>query len=300
MSSLPRHIVLLFVDGLGIGEADARCNPCCQAGFYFNHHLGEVFPKALADQGVVFGLDANLGMAGLPQSATGQTALLTGVNAAAAIGRHLNGFPNQALREIIAQHAILKTVHDRGYRAAFLNTFRPPFFDYNPFDILRHLSVTTVSNLYAGLPFFNLDDLRNARSIYQDLTGESLVANGFDVPVFTPQQAGMIVAQRSRDFSFSLFEYFQTDRAGHSMDLVRAQGELHKLSAFLHTILAHTDLSDTLVLLTSDHGNIENICVKGHTRNPAMTLVFGCGHAELARQLTSILHVTPAILDLLP
>jgi 2,3-bisphosphoglycerate-independent phosphoglycerate mutase len=300
MSPAPRHILLLFVDGLGIGDADEGCNPCCHSHENFRHYAGETFPKALANGGTVLGLDANLDMPGLPQSATGQTALLTGVNAAAAIGRHLNGFPNQALRDIIAQHSILKTVHERGYRAAFLNTFRPPFFDYNPFVILRHLSVTTVSNLYAGLPFFNLDDLRSERAIYQDLTGEALIANGFDVPVFTPEQAGSIVARRCRDFHFSLFEYFQTDRAGHSLHMERALGELRKLELFLTAVLEHTDLSDTLILLTSDHGNIENICVKGHTRNPAMTLVFGCGHADYAQRLTSILDVTPLFLELLP
>ncbi|HPI73882.1 MAG TPA: hypothetical protein PK843_14815 [bacterium] len=297
----PHHILLLFVDGLGIGEADETCNPCCQPGLkYFNHFLTQTFPRPLKGGGFALGLDAGLGLPGLPQSATGQTALLTGVNSAQAIGRHLNGFPNQALREILARSSILSTIVKRGYDAAFLNTFRPPFFDYAPQDILRFLSATTVSNLYAELPFFDLDDLAAERSVYQDLTGEALVADGFNVPVFSVEKAGEIVGRRSRDFHFTLFEYFQTDRAGHSRDLARASQELLKLELFLETVLAHVDLSDTLVLLTSDHGNIENVCVKGHTVNPAMTLLFGCCARETAAQLFSILDVTPAILHWLP
>jgi len=301
MSCAPRHTVLLFVDGWGIGLPDPRCNPCLQPSLkYLNHFLPDPFPRPCPADGTAFGLDANLGVAGLPQSATGQTSLLTGVNAAEALGRHLNGFPNQALRDIIARASILKTIKERGYRAAFLNAYRPPFFDYNPNDILRHLSVTTVSNLYAGLPFFNLDDLRNELCIYQDMTGEALLSHGFATPVFTPEKAGRIIGRRSRDFEFSLFEYFQTDRAGHRMNLAAAQQELIKLDRFLDAVLQNVDLTDTLVLLTSDHGNIENICVKSHTRNPVMTLAFGCASRELAHSLKSILEVTPAILAWLP
>jgi len=297
----PSHILLLFVDGLGIGEENERCNPCCEpATKYFRHFLHQAFPKPIAANGLALALDACLDWPGLPQSATGQTALLTGVNASQSLGKHLNGFPNQALREIIEQYSLLKTLQQRGYQAAFLNTFRPPFFDYNPYDILRYLSVTSVSTLYAGLSFFNLDDLRQQRSIYHDLTNESLIASGFKVPRFTPEQAGAIIAQRSRDYDFSFFEYFQTDLAGHSQNLPSAQQELNKLDGFVDAVLYHSNLDDTLVLLTSDHGNIENVCVKGHTRNPAMTLLFGCGANETATALSSILDVVPAILRWLP
>jgi hypothetical protein len=296
----PEHILLFFVDGLGIGDREVDCNPCCQSDLrFFNHVLGDAFPKSLPYHGVAWQLDACLDMAGLPQSATGQTALLTGQNAASALGRHLNGFPSPTLREIIARHSIFKTLTENGRRAAFLNAFRPPFFDYNPHDIIRFLSVTTVCNLYAGLPFFNLDDLRAGRSVYQDMTGEWLKANGFDVPLYTPEQAGAIIGRRSQDFHFSLFEYFQTDRAGHAQDMERARKELIKLDRFLDSVLQNVDLETTGVMVTSDHGNIENVCQKGHTRNPAMTLAFGRAVTPALFQAKSILDVTPYILDLL-
>lgn len=295
----PDHILLLFIDGLGLGLADPDINPCFSlTSPLFRHHRDEAFPKEIIFSGYALGLDANLGVEGLPQSATGQTALLTGVNAAAAIGRHLNGFPNEALRQIIAVHSILKICTQGGLRAAFLNTFRPPFFDLDPFQIIRHLSVTTVCNLYAGLRFFDLEDLKAERSVYQDLTGASLREMGFEVPLFTPEKAGEIVARASSRYAFCLFEYFQTDIAGHSRSRPRALQVLGDLAHFLNSLLHSVDLTTTLVVVCSDHGNIEDLRVKGHTRNPAMALLFGCGAAALLPKLRALTDVAPALLHL--
>jgi bisphosphoglycerate-independent phosphoglycerate mutase (AlkP superfamily) len=48
----------------------------------------------------------------------------------------------------------------------------------------------------------------------------------------------------------------------------------------------------------SDHGNIEDTRV-GHTRNPALGMVIGQGHALLSRRLASLTDVAPTLLDLL-
>jgi 2,3-bisphosphoglycerate-independent phosphoglycerate mutase len=292
-----QRILLIFVDGLGIGPNKPESNPCCHPSLRFFNQFREMdFPRPVDPDGLAMGIDANLGIAGLPQSATGQTALLTGINGAQVLGRHLNAFPNQKLRDIIAEHNILKRFTGNGYRAAFLNTFRPPFFDYDPFAIISHLSVTTISNLYAGLRFFDLDDLRARRSIYQDITGAALRDHGFDVPLFAPREAGGIIGAACRNYHFSLFEYFQTDRAGHSQNFDQALQVLLRLEDFLDGVLSSIDLATTLVLVASDHGNIEDLSVHGHTRNQAMTLLFGCGSGELASQLHSLTDVAPALL----
>jgi 2,3-bisphosphoglycerate-independent phosphoglycerate mutase len=294
-----RHILLIFIDGIGIGEADVGKNPFARKDFtYFSHFLGERYPKFTGESGIVTGLDANLGIAGLPQSATGQTALLAGINGAQALGRHLNGYPDARLREIIAEHSILKTLKAQGNKVAFLNTFRPPFFDYDPFDIIRHLSVTTLSNLYAGLPFFTINDLLAERSIYQDMTNEALIEKGFDVPLYSPEKAGEIVAKQSQNYFFCLYEYFQTDFAGHSQDMQRGLAQVEKLDRFLYSVLTHAHLDSTLIILTSDHGNLEDLSVKGHTRNPVLTLLFGQGSQAVYPYLKSILDVTPLVLRL--
>jgi len=295
-----KHILFIFVDGLGIGENNPAKNPCAQKGMqFFNNFLSESFPKQIPYNGIVMGIDATMGVAGLPQSATGQTALLTGVNTSALLGRHLNGYPNEKLRQLLAKKSVLKCFNQNGHSAAFINTFRPPFFDYNPFDIIRHLSATSVANLYAGLPFFNLDDLKAERSIYQEFTNRHLRDKGFDVPIFTPQKAGQILATQSSNYDFCLYEYFQTDIAGHTRDLNIALNEINKLEKFLDTVLANLNLTNTLVLLASDHGNIEDITVKGHTRNPAMTMIWGANNKKLAENLAQITDITPALLSLM-
>jgi hypothetical protein len=293
----PEHILFIFIDGLGIGHDFADSNPCRLAGLkFFNHFQAERYPKRVGS-GYAIGLDATLGVDGLPQSATGQTALLTGVNAAAFLGRHLSGFPNENLRGLIAEHSILKKFVQMGHKAAFLNTFRPPFFDYDPYDIIRHLSATTVTNLYAGLPFFGIADLLAERSVYQDLTNESLIKKAFRVPRYSPEKAGEIVGRQAQNYRFCLFEYFQTDRAGHSQDLSRARAELIKLEAFLDAVLANVDLFTTLVLVASDHGNIEDLSVKSHTRNPVLALLFGRGRENFLEDCRGITDFYPVLLS---
>ena len=65
---------------------------------------------------------------------------------------------------------------------------------------------------------------------------------------------------------------------------------------FLEAFLEQLDLRETLVILTSDHGNIEDLSVRTHTRNKAMTLLWGSGAQETADSMRSITDVTPAVL----
>lgn len=292
------RVLFIFVDGLGIGRYDTQCNPCSSPGLKHLHHFIDRCGSP-SHNGLVLGLDATLGIPGLPQSATGQTALFTGINAAELIGRHLNGFPNKTLRKVIAQDSLLGRLSRCGLKVAFINAFRPPFFDYDTLQIIRYLSVTSVANYYAGLKFYDLDDLRARRCIYQEFTNEHLRRVDFDVPRFSPTEAGNILARQAAQFDFCLYEYFQTDKAGHSLDLDRASAVLNNLEEFLDAVLCATDLATTLVIVTSDHGNIEDVCVKGHTTNPVMTLLWGSTSVDVASQLRSILDVAPALYALL-
>ena len=154
-------------------------------------------------------------------------------------------------------------------------------------------------NMFAGQKFFDLDDLWNERCVYQDMSGDDLRHRGFDAPVFTPAKAGEIIARQSLNYDLSLYEYFQTDFAGHSLDMSRALKEMFKIEEFLTSLLHNVDLTETMVLLTSDHGNIEDISFKGHTRNPAMTLAFGPGRETLLNKTKSIIDVSGVVEGLL-
>ncbi len=287
--------ILIFIDGLGWGGTDPAVNPCLDYGGCL---LRLPSDGAVPTGGTARPIDAVLGVPGVPQSATGQTTLLSGVNAQGVLGKHLTGFPNEALREILREHSVLKILTDRGYRACFLNAFRPLFWEITPEQQWR-LSATTVANLAAGLPFFTLDDVTAGRSVYQEITNGELRERGFDVPPRTPAEAGRILAAQARGYDFMLFEYFQTDKAGHSADLERCRGELRRLDEFLQAVLETlaADLQEqTLVVLTSDHGNLEDCSTRRHTTNPIPLLAWGRDAREFVAGISRLDQVTPAIL----
>jgi len=301
-TGLLNRTLLIFIDGLGWGAPSPLTNPQHAYG-------GEVFRLPAAASAAeapvpVFGdgwarpVDAVLGVPGTPQSATGQTTLLSGVNSQAAIGQHLTGFPNEALRNILLEHSVLRTLTRRGVPARFLNAFRPRFWELSRERQLT-LSATTVCNLAADLPFFTLDDVAAGRSIYQDFTNADLIARGFDLPPGTADEAGRVLARAARDGGgFTLYEYFLSDKAGHTGDAALIAGELVKLDAFVRAVLDElsAELRDgTQVLLTSDHGNLEDATTRRHTTNPVPLMVWGDDARETAASVTRLDQVTPAI-----
>lgn len=295
--------ILIFVDGLGWGLTDPAVNPQQTYG-------GEVFRFGPAAPGVAGpvpawgggwarAIDAVLGVPGVPQSATGQTTLLSGVNAQAAIGQHLTGFPNEALRDILREHSVLRQLARRGVPARFLNAFRPRFWQLSV-ERQWTLSATTVANLAAGLPFRTLDDVVAGRSLYQDFTNDDLIARGFAVPPLTAEQAGGVLARAAREEGgFTLYEYFLSDKAGHTGDAAVIAGELAKLDVFVRAALAELapELAGgrALVLLTSDHGNLEDVTTRRHTTNPVPLLAWGAGARDVAQAVLRLDQVTPAI-----
>jgi hypothetical protein len=230
----------------------------------------------------------------LPQSATGQTALLCGVNAPREVGAHVTGFPTPPLREILKRKSVFVQLRARGLDGIFINAFRPLFFKL-PTEMQWRLSATTVAQLAAGLPFFDLDDIVAGRAIYQEFTNRELIDKGFDVPEMTPEAAGRALARNAALRDFTLYEYFQTDRAGHGADRTRCEAELAKLERFLGTLLAEVD-DDVLVLLTSDHGNLEDLSTRSHTRNPVPLMARGPGAEAFVASCADIADVVPAML----
>jgi 2,3-bisphosphoglycerate-independent phosphoglycerate mutase len=298
---VPARIALFFIDGFGWGGDDPDVNPQHSYG-------GDLLrlptlrgdgPQPIARGGWAVPVDAVLGVEGVPQSATGQTTLLSGVSAQGVLGKHLTGFPNEALREVLREHSLLRQVTQAGLQARFLNVFRPRFWELSP-ERQWTLSATTVANLAADLPFFGHDDLHAQTAIYQDFTNEDLIARGFDVPAFTPAQAGRILGQAVRRRDFTLYEYFLSDKAGHTGEHAVAAAELVKLDAFLGAALdeLRDDLQrDTLLLICSDHGNLEDMSTRRHTTNPVPLMAWGRGAEGFVAPVRRLDQVTPAIVE---
>jgi hypothetical protein len=298
-----QRVLLVFVDGFGWGQADRARNPVLTYG-------GELLRVGGADGaarehargGHARSIDAVLGVPGLPQSATGQTTLFTGQNAQGRLGKHLTGFPNETLRELLLEHSLLRQARGRGRTAVFANAYRPRFFEL-PRERQLRLSATTVATLAADLRFRDLDDLAAGRAVYQEFTNRELRERGYDVPERTPEQAGRNLARVVLEHDLTLYEFFRTDRAGHRQEREAAETELRHLDAFLTSALTGLEEAErdgagaTLVVLTSDHGNIEDLTTSRHTTHPVPLLAWGPGARELTRDVDRLSQVTPWLVE---
>jgi hypothetical protein len=241
------------------------------------------------------GVDACLGVEGLPQSATGQTALFTGVNAPAVEGMHISAWPTAKLRDIIAQHSLLKRAAEAGFRVTFANAYSGRYWQLVERRKLRH-SASTLTNMAAGLPFRNLDDLRRGEAVYWDIT--HLAAreyNRFDLPLIAPEKAGARLARLAQTHDLVMYETFLPDLVGHrraQLDPVLFLDQM--LDPFLAGLLEAVAPEITIVVC-SDHGNLENTQSKTHTRNPVPLLATGPG-ASAFRTATAITDVADGIL----
>jgi hypothetical protein len=229
---------------------------------------------------------------GRPQSASGQTTILTGVNAPAAIGYHKQGFPNQALLEIIREHSIfLQLARADVGPITFANTYTSGFFSARP----RWISATTAAVEAAGLRFNTVADLNAGNAVFMDFTNAMLLERGEPVALRSPEEAGAILARIAAKHRFTLYEYFITDKMGHAQDREGARHVLQNLARYLRALLHNLDLNSTTVVLTSDHGNIEDLSIRNHTLNQVPTLIWGQDRDYFAGRIRSLADITPLI-----
>lgn len=288
-------VLLFFIDGLGLGAREATNPLSLIENIEPLANFQDEFSPIVFD-GILTPTDPRLGVEGRPQSASGQTTILTGKNAPQILGNHKQGFPNERLREIIKENSIFLRLKKFGIEPnVFANAYTPQFFQ----EKQRWKSATTVAVEAADLPFRRLPDLLGRCAVFHDFTNQSLIERGFDISLFTPQDAAEILAKLTETYRFTLYEHFITDKIGHAQDFEKAAKHLPQLAAFIRETLARIDLENTTVILTSDHGNIEDLSVRTHTLNDVPTIVWGRLRNEIAAQIKSLTDITPAIVHLL-
>lgn len=291
IGSTPRRRIrtlMVFIDGLGIGLNDPRINPLARPCF---PNLRDLLRNAVS-------IDATLGVAGLPQSATGQTTLLTGVNAAQLVRRHVEGFPGPTLRALICRRNLLSEMVTRGYRAAFANAYY--LEDADASARMRHPSVTTVAALSAFGFVRDAAHMMRQEAVYQDLTREALRIRGYSGPLLSPESAARHLLGLAKREDFTLFEYFQTDRVAHRGNETEQIRVLDELDRFLGVLRSFAKQRDRLFVLCSDHGNLEDSRTSTHTMNPVPFVAIGSGAKRLKSRVRSLIDVTPELLNLYP
>ena len=294
-SEVSMSVLLFFIDGLGIGSRGPH-NPL--------DGLGDAEPLAIfRDEqpqtildGIAIPTDACLGIEGRPQSASGQTTILTGINAPALLGYHKQGFPNSAMLEILREHSIFLQLKRAGIEPiTFANTYTQKFFDERP----RWVSATTAAVEAAGLSFRTVSDLKAGKAVYQDFTNAMLIERGEDVSPRTADEAATVLSGIVNENRFTLYEYFITDKVGHAQDMQAARTVLRNLARLIRRVLAEIDLRRTSVILTSDHGNIEDLSSRNHTLNAVPTVVWGADKERIAKRIETLADITPAIVEAL-
>jgi len=298
------HVIVLFLDGVGLGEADPKANPFMQANLATLGRLLDGRRLVRNNAGyasrhaTLLPLDAHMGVPGLPQSGTGQTTILTGVNAPALLGYHYGPYPNQPLRDVLSNGNLFRQLLTNGKPAAFANAYPDRFLNRLGRGTER-LSANTRAALMAGLKLRGPNELKAGRAVSALLTNEHWSQWGYDVPELSAAQAGAQLAHLTEEHALTYFEFWYTDVAGHRQDADLALHVLHMLDDFVGGILDTLDLGRSLVMLLGDHGNFEDLTTPKHTHNPALSLLIGAGHQTLAPRLHSLQDVTPSLKALL-
>ena len=292
--------MLVFVDGVGLSPARPG-NPL------FDHPTPALddlcggsltLERRTTRDGVVLrAIDANLGVEGLPQSATGQTTLFTGINAAEFMGRHVAAFPGPRLRGLIERSGLLRRVRALGGRVTFANAFSSAYFEQLE-QRRRRPSVSVLAAWSAELELRNLDDLEARRALSWDLERDYVSrAVQREMPRIEAREAGADLSRLTAEHELTVFETFLPDLVGHRRLSIGAEEVVRRLDGLLEGLVASLPLNVTLVL-TSDHGNFEEPQHKRHTRNPVPLLAVG-PRAGLFREAECLADVTPLILKAL-
>lgn len=297
---LPPSFIFVFLDGVGLAPAAAH-NPLAAAGAtpFLTSLLGGALTAGTAvcqDSCLLQPIDACLGVPGLPQSATGQTALYTGYNAPQFRGQHQTGFANGSLRPLIERWGLLKRVVQAGGTATLANLYSPQYFEAIAQRRLRY-SVGTLLNLTAGLPFRMQYEYEQEAAIFWDITGALAHHRGIAAPPISAYEAGRRLAVLGGQYRLTLFESYLTDFVGHAQNWQQALEVLQRVDAFLESLVAHLPAATTLVV-SSDHGNLEDLSTKKHTLNRVPLLAVG-PQALALQPVCDLTDIAPMLLRLI-
>ena len=312
------RVLFIFLDGIGLGENNPEINPFARAKMPNLNKLldGRSLLKEAApfhgELATLVAVDPAVGVRGLPQSATGQAMLVTGINIPEELGYHYGPKPNPDVAAYLREATLFSRFEKEGRKAALLNAYPPRYF--HGIDSGKRLySSIPLAVTNAGLPLFRQDTLYAGRALSADFTGEGWrTMLGFvDAPVMDAREAGKKLAALAKEYDFSLFEYWASDYAGHKQDMKDAVKLMETFDEVLGGLVEEMkEESDALrrskggkkdeglfILITSDHGNMEDLSTRKHTDADVPALVIGEKQAreKFTRDMKDLTDIAPAI-----
>jgi 2,3-bisphosphoglycerate-independent phosphoglycerate mutase len=223
-------------------------------------------------------IDATLGVEGLPQSGTGQTTLLTGVNAAKVMDRHYGPWPGPSLKPLLEQSLPVQ-LSKAGLTVRLANHYPQRYLEAiesgkRKLNAIAFAMTLAGAKLEYGIPpmLTNPDDpdstsLEQVKTWGQEFMGSTA--------------------------NLTIFDAWWSDHLGHHGTLLEAQDHVRRLEVFVTSALEARE-NNTLFMVTSDHGNFEDIGIKTHTFAPVPLVAFGAGALGF-KDVTDLTGVAPAL-----
>jgi hypothetical protein len=212
------------------------------------------------------------------------------------VGEHYGPKPNQAVAKVIQEGNLFQEVIAAGRSAALITPYPQGYFDAINSG-KRLLSSVPLAATSAGLSLMTADDLRAGRAVSPGFTGQGwrdfLGYN--DIPLISLAEAGKQIANIARNYDFSFFEHWPSDRSGHRGSFEEAIEHLEMIDRVFEGIFDAWDEANDLLIITSDHGNIEEKNHRLHSRNPVPTILFGRDHARLIDKIHDLSDIASVV-----
>lgn len=267
--------LFFFIDGFGIGKR-SKNNPLYNQGLW-KHLIGL---KGLTSNNIiskknycVIPTDAHLGIKGIPQSASGQSALFTGQNAPKLVEGHITGFPGETLKALIEEHSFLKRMKEKGFDVTSANAYSKKYFKEVK-ERNRRVSASTLTIQASKVPFRMMEELQEGRAVFMDITHHFLKLRYPHLKTIGTKRAAKNMLGLLEDHDLVMFEYFLTDYMGHRGTKQDKKLILKNLNGFLKALVQNADLKKHTIVICSDHGNIEEATSRKHSHNKVPTIVF--------------------------
>jgi 2,3-bisphosphoglycerate-independent phosphoglycerate mutase len=299
------HILLIFLDGIGLGDNDPDINPFATADMPTLMALtnGQRWLRGIGIQrsarSILVPTDPRMGIPGRPQSASGQATIISGRNIPELIGEHYGPKPNPPIRSLLAEDNFFKQVVGHGKKAALINAYPPRM--HNGIKRGKTLRSSYQQALHeAGLPMFGEQEIYSGDAMSSDWTGEGWQSElGYtDTPVYGRHEAGQHMVELSRRYDFAFFSHWMTDIIGHRGPFTDGVRLLELFDAVMAGALEAWDDDEGLIIITSDHGNMEAIGDRHHTENDVPTLIIGKEKEHFA-DMHTLGDIVPRMADLL-
>ena len=294
-------LYFIFWDGVGLGKKDPSVNPFFSAQLptmkkLFQGNLPSLSMRRFSRNGVSYSpVNTTLRVAGLPQSGTGQAAIMTGINTSRYVGKHFGPHPYSTLIPVIKEKNLFRQLQMKGFSYNFVNAYPKKYFDFL-FGPKGKIPTIALSYLSTGRTLNDHRTILSGKGISADISGTRWKELGHpEVSSEDPSVVGKRFVSLGRDHTLAFFEYFLPDYAGHSQDMLAAVEVLERMDGFLEGMIDSFDASRDTIIMISDHGNIEDLSVKTHTRNPVPLIVIGKHFEYFPRVIKNLTQVAPAV-----